>query len=172
MKYIVATLSMLLATSAFAECAKPEDMLFTCTFDGGAKTVELCMIDAEPLPKVSYRFGKTGEKPELELTQDFDPEGIELPSGNPKEGYDAGAWEEETYVDLTNGDYLYHVSQTHWTEDDIPNLVEVFKDGESIMRFDCDPKSHKGDINPLFERLKANGFVPIFIGGGWEVIKP
>lgn len=155
----ITVLTTFLTTSvAMAECAKPEDNLFTCTFEEGKKTVELCMEGGNPLPKVSYKFGKTGEKPELELSKSFKQYEDQK---SPTEGYFAANWEEHA-VHIGQGEFNYSLVElpnfeTTETEQQETYHLFVSKDDEATKEddYECDGNSHSGSMQPLFDALHA-----------------
>lgn len=164
MKSIIFTLSTLLfSATAFAECTKPEDNLFSCTFDNGAESVELCMIDSDPLPKVSYSFGKTGEKPEVIKEAEFEPTST-------KEGYyllrdDCG---EDLIINM--GGLTYDVDVRDEKCGEPTKTLTIFKDdyGATLSSKTCDKDaSATNPFNPLWQKLES-GEWEFYSDIGWD----
>lgn len=172
MKSAIITLtSMLLATSAFADCATPKDVLFRCEFDTVKKAVEICLLEGEGMPEASYSFGKIGQKPELFLTR------VLKPYGKPDQTYFTGNnWEEEILY-FRNGDFEYEAY-------DLPDLetitdsspepeseigLTVTKNGNELMNLACNKASYQSNWEIFNSRLAALGYTSAEMG--WAIQK-
>lgn len=138
--------AVLCTTPAIASC----DLTFmSCTFEGGAKTVEICLNGSD----VTYAFGPTGGAADLALS---------VPVAEvdyfPWPGVGSSIWETVTFY---NDRYSYEVfAGFERNPEDPTNFggINVGRDGEEVANLSCDPESIEwGWDIALFDAKTAAG---------------
>lgn len=120
--------------------------MFQCTLSNGAKTLEVCYGDGV----AQYSFGRTGQKPELELSATI-TDLYYLPWN----GVGRSIYEE---IGFRNGDYDYTIhaalDRTILEDDDewpLTGGVTVIKADQTIAEIDCDPESVTHSLDSFYE---------------------
>lgn len=129
-------------------CSANAMTLFSCTFGGGAKTAEDCLGASD----ITYRFGPTGETPELIV--EATPVGVHL---TPWNGIGRAIWEE---VVITNAgyDYLVHYSAERDPGGAVSGGIVVAQGGSEVAQLTCDEGTVAGaDFYPLYDAKEAAG---------------
>lgn len=146
---LVTIASLCAASAASAACSGPGTALFTCTFKGGKKQVNVCLQGNVVL----YSFGATGRAPELLLGRDVTQVGF-----TPWSGVGRSIWEELT---LSSGDFAYALSYSidRAPDGDLPSgQLMVGRGGRTLANLNCDVGSVDiHDFYPLFEAKEAAG---------------
>lgn len=147
-------LALIIAMSApevaSADCGEGGELLISCTFREGAKTVTTCLKD----DLASYTFGPTAGEPELTMERH-----VRDAAMKPWEGF--GRWISEGFT-FANGEYRYHLryaidklSEDHIVEGDL----WVGKGETRLAELICDPGSVEtsGYPLPLYDAKIAKG---------------
>lgn len=132
-------LAVLTSSSAFALCPVVRDTIFSCTFQNGATSVEICLDYDE----VTYTYGPTGGPAELYLSQS-----LARIDYYPWPGASATIWEEVVFY---NGDVAYAVhgaTERIFTEDETADAIIIETGGITVTEADqtlaileCDAES-------------------------------
>lgn len=137
------------SAGASAACFGPGTPMFTCSFNGGQKQVNVCL----QANVVLYSFGPTGGAPELLMGRDVI--GVEM---SPWNGVGRSIWEEIT---LYSGVFSYNLSYAldRNPDGDVPSGRLVVGRGDSeVAELICDAGSVDiHDFYPLFEAKEASG---------------
>lgn len=147
---IVATLWALLPGLAAAKCAGESELLISCTFQEGAKTVTTCLSGDH----ATYAFGPTKGAPELSLKRHV--RDVDM---HPWHGF--GRWIAEGLT-FENGDYRYVLRYAidRLTEDSVTEGdLWVGKDEVRLAELICDEGSvvTSGYPLPLFDAKVSAG---------------
>jgi len=150
MRRTLATLALICAgTAGSAACFGPGTPMFTCTFNGGAKQVNVCLQAGVAL----YSYGPTGGAPELLMGRDVI--GVDM---TPWNGVGRTIWEEMT---LYSGVFSYILS---YAIDRAPNgaapegRLIVGRGDSEVAELVCDAGTVDiADFYPLFEAKEAAG---------------
>lgn len=149
-----------LGTAAHAACFGTGTPMFTCTFNSGAKQVNVCLQDAVAL----YSFGPTQGAPELLMGREAAR--VEL---RPWNGIGRSIWEE---VRFSSGAFSYTLSYALDRAPDgaLPDGRLIVTRGESeVAELICDAGSVDiHDFYPLFEAKEASGQCYDLQSGAWR----
>lgn len=107
----------------------------------GQKVLDVCTDGSYVL----YRFGKTGQTPEIELL-----DAVRTVNYTPWAGVSSSIWES---VSFNNGDYTYEAYSSTRRNTDAPDVaggVEVSQSGKNIASLQCDAGSVETNIDALF----------------------
>lgn len=133
--------AIVLCPTGVLACSDAETRYFTCTFGAGKKTIEICH-DAK---MARYRFGPTGEAPELELLQPVS--NVDL---TPWPGVGRTIWEEVTFRNADHAYVVYGSIDRGPPSDGSDEMavtlsggITVRRDGDEIAHLTCDPGSVK-----------------------------
>lgn len=137
---------------ATADCPIASDLLISCTFRDGAKTVSTCLSGDQ----ARYAYGPTDGEAELSLIRD-----VRYVDMQPWNGW--GRWISEGFT-FQNGDYRYTLRYAidKLTEDHvIEGDLLVSKGDKTLVELICDAGSVKtsGYSLPLFDAKVAAGQV-------------
>jgi len=129
-----------------AACNLP---LMACSFDDGAKTVQVCLS----FDQVTYTYGPKFGDPELTLS-----ENVTTIDYLPWPGVGSAIWETVTFY---NGDYSYEVLAGFERDPENPQSfggISVRRDDEEVANLTCDPDSVEfGWEVALFDAKRAAG---------------
>jgi hypothetical protein len=131
--------------------------IFACTFNGGAKRVDLCVTGAD----LTYTFGPPSAV-ELRLVNPLD-----FPLYTPWNGIGSSLWET---VIFQNEDIVYEVwtSQQKMAEGAPPEGGINVLEGEQVLaELTCDPGSVMANFEALGETLYARGMCWDATTGFW-----
>jgi hypothetical protein len=126
--------------------AAEETLLMGCTFKQGAATVAVTIEDGV----VSYRFGRTGQTPELTLS-----ESVEDVEYQPWPGAGSSIWEA---ISFSNGAHRYEVGMSLPRDPENTNIyggVTVFHHDDEIAYLTCDSGSGQFLFDNRIESAKA-----------------
>ncbi|MEL6573809.1 MAG: hypothetical protein AAFQ64_19320 [Pseudomonadota bacterium] len=134
------------AAPVFASCDTP---FMKCTFQGGAKAVEICLSGSD----VSYTFGRVGNAAELALSVPVvDVDYLPWP------GVGSSIWETVTFY---NDGYSYEVLVGFERNPENPahfGGITITKAGQELATLSCDPGSIDwGWGTDLFDAKAAAG---------------
>ncbi|WP_418593526.1 hypothetical protein [Ponticoccus sp. (in: a-proteobacteria)] len=130
-------------------CELDESVRFACTFDGGAKAVEVCdafWLDGD---QAQYGFFRPGQPPELAITQD-----LASLYYTPWNGMGGEPWSSVTF-NAPGGDYRYDV----WSSGETGGIT-VMKGATEVATLTCDPGSLSHDLDALIERIETAQISP------------
>lgn len=123
--------------------------LMACSFDNGAKTVEVCLS----FDQVTYAFGPAEGEPDLLLS-----EHVTTVDYLPWPGVGSAIWETVTFY---NGDYSYAVTAGFERNPENPKSfggISVRRGTEEVANLTCDPESVDfGWEVALFDAKRAAG---------------
>lgn len=134
MRYLLP--AVIFASPAFAICSADERTFMSCQIKDNSKSVAVCYDDSTAY----YRFGPTGQPPELSLQVTI--AGLDY---RPWNGTGAGIWEEVAFVN-NNYEYAVHggvelARGDNGFEDAATQkfgAVSVARDGTIVLDLDCD----------------------------------
>jgi len=147
-----------MAGAALAGCPQGATTVLGCTLGGGAKTLSLC-IDGDT---VRYDFGKTGQPPELSLS-----EPVATVAHQPWPGVGRAIWEATT---LTNAGYAYEVwmSVDRLSENALPEGgVNVMQGEKTVAELRCDPGTASVSLWAVDDAKQALGICWNFETFSW-----
>ncbi|MDG2341250.1 MAG: hypothetical protein P8L32_08650 [Paracoccaceae bacterium] len=147
---IVVAIGLCMPGQAFADCPSGSELLISCTFRDGAKTVTTCLSDDQ----ASYAYGPTGGAAELSLIRSVRDVDMQ-----PWNGW--GRWISEGFT-FQNGAYSYTVRYAidKLAEDTmIEGDLWVSKGESTLVELICDAGSvnTSGYPLPLFDAKTALG---------------
>lgn len=134
--------------TAFAGCASNMTTLVSCTAGNGDKALDVCSDGTHVL----YRFGTSGQTPNLELIRSILDVDV-----TPWSGVGSSIWESVT---LHNGAFSYEAFSSVARSPEAPAIsggVDVFEDGSPVASVQCDAGSVQTNIDALFEMREAAG---------------
>ena len=152
----VAALFTLINTAAFASsyCTLDDTAMFSCTFQNGAKAVEVCdaiWLDGD---QAAYGFFKRDGTIEKEIITDKASLIYDTGTG-------LGAQLSESVSFNTNDGYTYEV---YWSAardaDDVSGGINVLQNGDSIANLICDAGSVEHDLFTLIEMIDTAQISP------------
>ncbi|AUH32274.1 hypothetical protein [Paracoccus tegillarcae] len=137
---------------AAAACATGGQSVFSCSFHGGSKEVQLCLHT----DRVTYAFGRPGQRSELQLAAPLDQsEFLPWPGIGPTMF--------NTMV-FFNNRHGYAVTGTleRGTQENQPvaepgGLIEVSRDGQSLATLRCDAGSVRDGLDAIHDAKRAAG---------------
>ncbi|MFQ6549741.1 hypothetical protein AADZ90_017465 [Aestuariibius sp. 2305UL40-4] len=138
MRRLVGSTAFLFASASGAVgCPAGSETFLSCTFEGGAKYVETCVQSGS----ATYRFGRTGQTPDLEFSEPLESVGYTPWSG--------AGWTVGEDLSFHNGDTTYRVAglASRGPVDDEQDLAEpsgrltVEQDGINVAVLSCDAGS-------------------------------
>lgn len=138
-------LLLLMPAVAQAQC---QTEVFACSFNGGAKAVQVCVSGAD----LTYRFGASPAAPELALAQPLDDGTFQ-----PWPGVGSAIWES---VAFRNGGYAYEVWSSQERDPNAPpeaGGVNVTNNGKAVAELVCDRGSVRSDFRGLSDAMYAQG---------------
>lgn len=129
--------------------------LFSCTFNDGAKAVELCDALWEDGDKLSYGFFKTGGAVEKEIVQEKTDMFYTPWNGT-------GSYVTESVTFDGGGGYAYEVWAGGEREPDaqLEGGINVLKDNSVIANLTCDAGSVTSDIDLMIELIEMTLISP------------
>lgn len=145
----ITTLALMGTTAAYAGeyCDLDGSEMFRCTFNGGAKAVEICDAYWMDGDMASYGFFKRGGQIEKEIVTD-------KASLIYDEGTGMGNFLSESVTFQAGGGYAYEV---YWaaerSDDQIGGGILVKKNGEDIANLSCDAGSVQHEFTAFFEMI-------------------
>lgn len=148
-----------MAGAALADCPGGTTTVLSCTLGGGAKTLSLC-IDGET---IRYDFGKTGQAPELRLS-----EPVAKVAHQPWPGVGRAIWEATTF---SNAGYAYEVwmSVDRLIEDAPQEAgVTVTKGDKTLAELRCDAGSVDAGFWAVDDAKEAQGICWNMHSFAWE----
>ena len=123
--------------------------MFHCTFNGGSKTVDVCLQGDVAL----YSFGATDRSPDLLLARNAI--GVEM---TPWNGVGRSIWEEITFY---NNAYSYNLSYAIDRNNEnahVEGRLIVGEGDSEVAELICDTGSvSEADFYPLFEAKELSG---------------
>ncbi|MEC7764035.1 MAG: hypothetical protein VX874_19180 [Pseudomonadota bacterium] len=137
-------------------CVMDGGVRFACTFDGGAKAVEVCdMIEADEA-RASYGFFRPGAAPEMSIEVDMASLYVE-----PWSGMGGTIWETVKFF-AEDGVHAYQVwySGDRAAGDEVSGGLNVYNGNDVIASMDCDPGSLSHDIPALIEAVETARISP------------
>lgn len=150
--FFTVLLSSLAWTQIVAACPDDAEVLVSCSLKKGQKTLQTCLREET----VSYAFGATGRKPDLELRRHVTE--VDLA---PWPGVGSSIWEEFS-LENKGVRYLVHYGMERSAQGGQSALyggVTVEQNGKVLAQLDCDVGSvvSAGYPLPLFEAKEAAG---------------
>lgn len=136
-------------TAGFASCYGVGNPLFTCSFKGGAKQVNVCLQG----DVVLYSFGQPDRAPDLLLGRNVVRVGF-----TPWAGVGSSIWEE---ISLHSDGFSYNLSYTipRAPDGEFPSgQLRVLRGDTQVAELNCDIGSVDiHDFYPLYEAKQASG---------------
>lgn len=151
MRPILIALFLTLPLPLSAACAIGEAEIFSCTFNSGKKSVEICQRS----DTVSYRFGVPGRPSELALSHP-----MSAVAYAPWNGIGRAIWES---VEFQNADVTYIVGMSldkvTAVEGGNPfgGSIEIRQNGAEIAYLECDADSADFTVFRLQDAYEAHG---------------
>lgn len=148
---LAAGLTWLSTGSALAgeHCLLDNGVVFTCTFQAGAKRVEVCDKLETDEQDASYVFFEPGKTPELVLERSYSEIGT-----MPWNGMGMAEWNAVTFM---SGAYAYEVFAEHPRSADAvaQGSLTVSKNGEVLVELACDEGSVEDDLFGFIDKIET-----------------
>lgn len=152
MRPILIALFLTLPLPLSAACASVEAEIFSCTFNSGKKSVEICQRG----DIITYRFGKTGRPPELALNRP-----MSAVAYTPWNGFGRSIWESVAFqnkgvtyaVGMSMGKFIAAEGGNPYS-----GSIEVQQNGSEIAYLECDADSGDFTVFKLQDAYEAQGY--------------
>ena len=148
MKRLIPFAVILALPSGAIACAANTETLLSCSFEAGAKTLNVCLAEGNP----TYEFGQTGASPDLSLAPDL----LDV-DYRPWPGVGRALFEELTFY---NAGYSYMVYSIFDRLDEnavMEGGIIVSQGNTELAQLECDPGSGTAGIDRLFNAMQSRG---------------